>query len=119
YRLTMCLDSVRAAGLKPTELYVVLESVLTNPSTAGLYWWSTRITPLAATGVADPATAYDLQGGEPLPETLTLKSVWNPKKHLLTLSGKLVASGKPRPATRIHLFGGATADPDKMREIAA
>ena len=115
YHLTVCLEPLRAAGFKPTDVYFVAENVFQNPTTADTYWWRTLVTPLDANGVPAPIQAYELHSSEPIPETLTIKPAFNKKRHLFVAQGRLLAASGSRAATRVHLLAGPT--PDKVKEI--
>ena len=117
YRLTLCLDSLRAANLKPVDIYFALEQVFRNPATPQVYWWSALVTPVDATGAAAPTSAFEIQGGEPIPEPLSIRASWDVKKHVFTAHGVLRGGGAPRTGINVHLYAGGTPNPDTMREI--
>jgi hypothetical protein len=119
YRITACLDALRTANLKPVDVYFLLKGVFINPTPPKTYWWSALVTPLDANGAADPTSAYELQGGEPIPETLTLRATWNSRHHVLTARGVLLGGGSPRSAIHVHIYAGTNPNPDLMREIGS
>jgi hypothetical protein len=96
YRLTLCLDSLRVASLKPVDIYFALEQVFRNPATPQVYWWSALVTPVDATGAPAPTSAFEIQGGEPIPEPLSIRASWDVKKHVFTARGVLRGGGAPR-----------------------
>jgi hypothetical protein len=116
YRITACLNAVQPSGATPTQIYLDLTNVFRNPSAAATYWWRALVTPTGPTG-ANPAAAYELQGGEPIPEPLTLKATWDKKHHLFTARGVLTGGGQPRVGIHVHIHAGATKKQSSMREI--
>jgi hypothetical protein len=117
YKLVACLDALRAANLKPVDVWLKTQGVVGNPSTKGTYVWSALVTMFNAAGAPDPTTAFEARGDEPLPETLTLKSSFDASRKMLTLRGALTAAGKSRTSVRVHLYAGATPNSRKMKEI--
>lgn len=117
YLLTECLDGLRAANLKPVDVWVLLKDVFTNPATPQTYWWRALVTPVDANGAPAPTAAYELQGAEPIPEILTVRSTWNAKTHYVTVRGSLVGGAGPRSGIHVHVFAGASSDYAKLREI--
>jgi hypothetical protein len=109
YALRMCFPAAlgRLAVLE-------LGLHLTNPATAGHYVWRSILTPLGATGAADPTTAFELDSDVPLPDVLTARATF--KAGVLTISGTLVAAGKPRSVTNVHFLSGATNDSTKQKD---
>src|SRR5262249_5583392 len=108
--LTMCLDSLHAAALKPTDIYFLLRGVVTNPARAGPSPRRPLVTPVDPTGTAAPTLAYDLQGDEPLPESLTVKAQYDVVHKMLTVRGQLLGGGGPRAGIRVHVFAGKSLD---------
>lgn len=108
YKLTFCLDPLKAAGLVPEELDLAPAAVLIfkNPAAAGTYVWDALATPFDAAGAPDPARAYELRANEPLPQTLTIHPTYSSKAHVMTVGGRLTANGSPRGGIVIHVFGG-------------
>jgi hypothetical protein len=115
-RITVCLSAVPSPGLVPVQIYIDLANVFRNPNAAKTYWWRALVTPTGPTG-ANPAAAYELQGGEPIPEPLSLTATWDKKKHLFTARGVLTGGGAPRAGIHVHMYAGATSKRDAMREI--
>ena len=117
YRLTLCLDSLRVANLKPVDIYFALEQVFRNPGTPQVYWWSALVTPVDESGAPAPSSAFEVQGGEPIPEPLSIRASWDAKKHVFTARGVLAGGGAPRTGIHVHLYAGGTPIPGAMREI--
>lgn len=117
YKLVICLGAFRTASLKPVDVYLETRDVFRNPPSAGLYRWSALVTPFGAGGTADPTLAFELRGGEPLPETLGAKPVYDGNRRSLTITGMLLAAHKPRAGIRVHLLGGRTATTSTMKEL--
>jgi hypothetical protein len=93
--------------------------VFRNPSAPKTYVWSALVTPVDASGAPNPAAAFEVQGGEPIPEPLTLRATWDARHHMLTARGVLTGGGAPRAAIRVHLYAGSTSNKNTMREIGA
>src|SRR5437868_3974877 len=87
YRLTVCLDALRAAQLVPVEIDLGLVDVH-NPAAVGVYDWSTLVTPFDPTGGPDFTNASELRGDAPLPQVLTVKASYDAKTRQLTVRGK-------------------------------
>jgi hypothetical protein len=117
YRVTVCLNALQHPGSEPVDVYFELNGVFRNPAAPQIYWWRALVTPTDASGAASPAGAFELQGGEPIPEPLTFRTTWDARHHLLTAHGVLIGGGAPRSAIHVHLFAGATGNKRKMREI--
>jgi hypothetical protein len=116
YRITVCLSAVPTPGLTPVQVYLDLANVFRNPSAAANYWWRALVTPTGPTG-ANPAAAYEIQGGEPIPEPLTLTASWDKKHHRFTARGVLTGGGTPRAGIHVHIYAGSTTKRASMREI--
>jgi len=117
YRLTLCLNALQHPGGKPVDIYFEPNGVFRNPSAPRMYWWSAVVTPADASGVSNPAGAFEVQGGEPIPEPLSLRATWDAHRHVLTARGVLTGGGAPRSAIHVHLFAGATTNRANMKEI--
>ena len=117
YHITECLNAFAHPGQTAVDVYIDLAHVFSNPSTAGTYWWNALVTPTDTTGAANPAAAYEMEGGEPIPEALTVTATWDARKHMFTAHGTLNGGGAPRSAIHVHLFAGSTNKRDAMREI--
>ena len=117
YRLTLCLNALQHPGGKPVDVYFEPNGVFRNPSAPRMYWWSAVVTPADASGVSNPAGAFEVQGGEPIPEPLTLRATWDARRHVFTARGVLTGGGAPRSAIHVHLFAGSTTNRDRMKEI--
>jgi len=117
YRITLCLNALQHPGGKPVDVYFEPNGVFRNPSAPRIYWWSAVVTPADASGVSNPAAAFEVQGGEPIPEPLTLRATWDARRHVLTARGVLAGGGAPRSAIHVHLFAGSTTNRDNMKEI--
>jgi hypothetical protein len=102
-RLTVCLDPLRALSVVPTELDLALLDVR-NPTSSGVYDWSTLVTDFGADGKPDPASVSELRADAPLPQTLTLHASYDRRTKILTVRGRLVAAGKPRRGVQVVLF---------------
>lgn len=117
YRITVCLNSLPHNGSTPVDVYFEPNGVFRNPSAPRTYLWTALVTPADASGAGNPAAAFEVQAGEPIPEPLTLRATWDARHHLLTARGVLTGGGAPRSAIRVHLFSGSTSNKAKMREI--
>jgi hypothetical protein len=117
YHITECLNTYAHPGQKAVDVYIDLTNVFSNPSDVGTYWWNALVTPADATGAANPAAAFEMEGGEPIPEPLTVSATWDARKHMFTAHGILRGGGAPRSAIRVHLLAGSTSNRDTMREI--
>jgi hypothetical protein len=115
YRLTACLDGVKAAGLVPEELDIFTTGLFTNPTTAGMVTWDALVTPFAADGTPDPTAVYELRADEPLPELVTARPSYDARTKTLAVRGVLTAAGRPRAQINVHVFGGRT--PSGLKEI--
>ena len=117
YRITVCLNALPHNGSTPVGVYFEPNGVFRNPPAPKTYVWSALVTPVDGSGAPNPAAAFEVQGGEPIPEPLTLRATWDARHHVLTARGVLTGGGAPRAAIRVHLFAGSTGNKNTMREI--
>lgn len=117
-RLEVCLGALNALGLKADEVYLQTSSVFRNPARPGTYRFSARVTPLGADGRPATASEYELRADEPLPEDVTLTSAqFDRETHRLTVSGTVVADGRPRVGVNVHVYVGQTSNVDDMTQV--
>lgn len=117
YKLTVCLGSLRKLRLTASEVYFATRDVFRNPTKPGNYRFSAMVTPWGANGKPDPTTRYELRGTQPLPEDALPKPVYDPATKTLTVTGTLLAAGRPRVGINVHIFGGQTSDYAKQKEL--
>ena len=117
YLFTVCLGSVQKLHLTMSEIYFNTRDVFRNPSRPGIYRFSAMVIPAAADGTPDPTTRYELRGTQPLPETANPTAVYDPATKTLTVTGKLVAAGRPRVGINVHIYAGSSNDYDKFSEV--
>lgn len=117
YRLTMCFDAEHATGLDISEVDIEADNVFRNPATAGKYLFDAIATPFAADGTPSTGTAFELQGFEYMPQTLTAKTTYNTKTKVFTVSGVSKLDGNPRVGVNVHVWAGKSAVTSSMREI--
>jgi hypothetical protein len=116
--LTLCLPpSPGASGEgSPGSFSIVglnlrLNGVLTNPARAGAYVWRAFVTPYGSgTTTPDETQTSEVRAIVPLLHLLTLTVRYDRKHRTLSLGGRLLAVGAPRPGVTVHLrFFNATA----------
>jgi hypothetical protein len=105
-KLTICLDALHAEGSVVSFVALELPALLRNPVVPSTYVWDALVTPYDATGAVAPASAYELRGEEPLPQTLTIKPTYNVAKKLLTIRGLSSAGTRTRTDVAVHILGG-------------
>lgn len=115
YQLTMCFDSVHAQGLEVSEVDFHMTDVFRNPYAAGNYLFDAVVTPFAADETPSPATAYEVQGYEDLPQVLTAHATYDPAKKTFAVSGVSRINGKPRVGVNVNIWVGQT--PTNMKDI--
>ena len=117
YVLKVCLGSLRKLQLTASEVYFATRDVFRNPTKAGNYRFSAMVIPWGANGKPDQTTRYELRGTQPLPEDALPKPVYNPATKTLTVTGTLTAAGRPRVGINVHIYGGASSDYAKQKEL--
>ncbi len=117
YRITVCLNALPHTSGTPVDAYFEPSVIFRNPSAPKTYVWSALVTPVDASGAANPAAAFEVQGGEPIPEPLTLRATWDARHHLLAARGVLSGGGAPRPGIHVHVYAGSTSNKNTLREI--
>jgi len=82
--------------------------------------WKGFITPYTAgTGTVDPTGVVEVRCIEPLPHTITkLKAVYSKKTKKVTVTGVLMAGGKPRPDVHVRFAAGASLNPNALKPWA-
>ena len=75
------------------------------------------VTPWGANGKPDPATRYELRGTQPIPEDAMPTAVYDPATKTLTVTGRSSRRARPRVGINVHIFGGATSDYEKQKEL--
>lgn len=85
-RLIVCLDAVRAMGLRITE--VVFSANFRAPAKAGVYRFSALVAPPAG-------PAYELRAYTVLPLRLTTRATYSIETQTLTVSGRLLGENRP------------------------
>ncbi len=117
YQLTMCFDSVHAQGIEVSEVDFHMANVFQNPLTAGNYLFDAVVTPFAADGTPNTATAYEFQGYEDLPQVLTAHPTYDPATKTFVVSGVSRINGKPRVGVNVHIWVGRTSITATMKDI--
>ena len=94
-RLIVCLDAVRAMGLRITE--VVFSANFRAPAKAGLYRFAAVVAPSAG-------PEYELRAYTVLPLRLTTEATYSTETQTLTVRGRLLGDNKPwaRRAVWVH-----------------
>jgi hypothetical protein len=82
--------------------------------------WKGFITPFTAgTGTPDATGVVEVRCIEPLPHTITkLKSVYSKLTKKVTVTGVLMAAGKPRPNVHVRIAAGTTLNPNALKPWA-
>ena len=108
-------DVPASAGGAPSAakflaLFVDLPKVFSNPTGRGTYTWRALVMPyVAGTSTQSPGGTVEVHSIVALPQTLTLKSKYDAKRHRVVLSGRLLAAGTARAGAEVHLYSGPTA----------
>ena len=110
YKLTICFDTIQAAGKEVEYLFLEPDNLFRNPGKHGLYLFDGVVTPFASTGGPDQATSYELRAYEALPQQLSVEPTYDPQTKVLTVAGKLEADGRSRGDVDIEVFGEASLD---------
>jgi hypothetical protein len=116
FQLTICLDAVRAAGLRADELDLWTRGVFTNPLDGGLFVWSALVSPFDTSGRLDAPTTYELRAEEPLPQSVTVTAAYTAKTRQLVVRGAVLANGRPRAGILVHAIG-ATSPTENAHEL--
>ena len=105
-RFTICLDSVRATGLRITEVNFGVS--LRTPAKMGQFRFSALVAPLIG-------PTYELRAFADLPMRLTSKATYSAATKTLTVSGKLLAENKPAAGRAVWV---STQYPSVLRDRA-
>jgi len=108
YKLVYCLPAPGTSRV--VDLDLDLQSVLTNAATAGLATWRAFVTPFAG-------TQFEVRSLVALPQTLTFKPSFSARRKALTLTGRLLAAGRPRPQVNVHIAVATRTDLADAREL--
>jgi hypothetical protein len=100
YKLVYCAS---AASGRIVDVDLDLQSGLTNPSAPVVLTWRAVVTPAAG----EP---FELRSIVALPQLLTLRTAFASRTSTLTLSGKLLFAGTPRPGINVHFAVAGRAD---------
>src|SRR5262249_23453100 len=110
YSIKLCLDVLQTRNLRADDVYWETPNVFRNPKRTGVFRFSPRVTPAAATGGADTANDYELRGDQLLPSSLSARPTYAGATKTFAVSGKLLAAGRPRTDIHVHVFAGASSD---------
>ena len=96
-------------GIKLVDARLTLNAgVYTNPSTAGLYLWTSIWTPFnPGVGTVNVAGTVTAVSATPLPVTLTLKGAFSKPKKSAALAGRISIAGVFTAGVRLPIFSGA------------
>ena len=104
FRLDLCAPPLPGgdAALPIVGLAFSLED-LEAPRTAGLHVWQAVVTPLAPDQRSSlPDRIYELRATVPVPHRITLVGRYAAKDRRAVLTGRLSATGRPRPGARVY-----------------
>jgi hypothetical protein len=117
YVLTFCPSRSPSpafpSGVAFLDVTALVLGTVDVPSAPGAYVWSALVTP-ASQFVADATKTFELRALVPLPENLTLKAAYEPRKKTVRLSGRLTAAGAALAGAQVVIFAAgadATATP--------
>jgi hypothetical protein len=122
YKLTMCFDALKAAGMEVEYLYLTPNQVFRNPGRHGNFLFDGVITPYQtttsttatdgtttpdeATSATNAPPSYELRAYEVLPQLLTATPTYSQTNQQLTVTGKFQVDGKARKYTWVHVYAG-------------
>lgn len=118
YVMQVCLASpdvpVAQGGANASAQLVFFDldllKTFTNPASTGTFTWRALVTPfVAGTSTESPGGTVEVHSIVALPQVVTLKAKYDPKRHRVTLTGRLTGGGAARPGIRIHLGASITA----------
>ena len=116
FTMTACFAApVGASGLRLGELDVELLSGISNPAATASHLWRVLVTPFGADGNPSLAGTTELQAIVPVPQHLTLSSRFIRKRHVVVLSGSVIAAGHPRAGVNVHFVSSATQSFAKIK----
>jgi hypothetical protein len=106
-------------GAQLIDVSLQTSGVVVN-APAGSPVWKGFITPyVAGTATPDPAGIVEVRCVEPLPHTISkLKTVYSKKTKKVTVTGVLLAAGKPRAGVHVRVNAGTTANFDSFKAWA-
>ena len=119
YKLTICLDAVRALGAQTSYVYFDTSAVFRNPVSAGRYVFSGIVTPFDAAGAQNAAGAYELRAYEDLPQLLDSVATYDDATKTLKVTGTLTAAGKARVGINVHIFTGLSKNGNAMKHVGS
>ena len=99
-------------------MYLAPNQVFRNPSARGRYLFDAVVTPFAAAGapVAE-APAYELRAYEALPQLLSATPSYDLATKELTVSGRLLADGRPREALDVDIYEAVNPNGADWKEL--
>jgi hypothetical protein len=110
YTLQSCFAAPSAAaGLELSEVDLSLKSMLTNPGATGMYVWRALVTPFAG-DAPDTGATTEVQTLVPLPHRISLRARYDTRRHVMVLSGSVMAGGDPRRGVNVHFAVSSTSD---------
>ncbi|HEY1367705.1 MAG TPA: hypothetical protein VGF23_11340 [Gaiellaceae bacterium] len=110
YTLQSCFAAPSAAGgLRVAEVDLSLKSMLKNPEATGMYLWRALVTPFAGEA-PDAASTTEVQTIVPLPHRIGLRARYDARRHMMVLSGSVMAGGDPRPNVNVYFLVSYTPD---------
>jgi hypothetical protein len=111
YTLHACFSGPGAnSGMRLRELAVGLnQGILKSPAAKGEYVWRALVTPYGADEVPLASGTSEVQTLVVLPQVLTLAARFDAKRRVVTLSGSLMAGGRPRSDTIVRFWTGTDA----------
>lgn len=108
YRLVYCLPPSQDSRVEDVDLDLL--NVLTNAATAGLATWRALVT-------SSSGAAFEVRSQVALPQTLTFRPSFSTRRNAITLTGRLLAAGMPRPQVNVHVAVATRADLSDAREL--
>jgi hypothetical protein len=116
YKLVYCLPAPGDSRVVDVDLD--LHSTLTNPTAGGFLTWRAFVTPYQpGTATPLPSATFEVRSIVPLPQILGFRPVFAPRTSTLTLTGKLISAGIPRPGINIHFAVATRADLSDARDL--
>jgi hypothetical protein len=94
-------------GIKLVDAVLNFNKVFKNPTSAGVYSWTSIWTPyFPGTGAFNAAGTVTALGLNGLPVTSTLKGRYDKKKRIARLAGKVSAAGRFQAGVKLPLYAG-------------